>query len=148
MKYVRIGISLAVFVVVFISLYIPTNDYVVRIEDGVVKTSEDKEITPIEKTLDGEIDRLSVKFSVSSSTVREIIKCESSMYGSAIHINNDGSRDWGFLQVNDRYHKASMDRLGLDITNQWDSLEFGFILMHEQGLAPWIWSKPCWKDKI
>jgi hypothetical protein len=147
MKYVRIGISLAVFVVVFISLYIPTNDYVVRIEDGVIKTSEDKEITPIEKTLDGEIDRLAVKYSLSSSTVRAVARCESSMYGSAINHNKNGTIDKGYLQINS-IHYENMAQLGLSSDSEWDLLEFGFILMKEQGLQPWSASKTCWINKI
>ena len=153
MKYVRIGISLAVFVVVFISLYIPTNDYVVWIEDDVIKTSEDEEIKITEKTLDGEIDRLSVKYGVSSSTVRAVSRCESSMYGSALNQNLDKqgnvwSTDYGYLQVNDYFHKVNMQKLGLDIENEWDSLEYGFMLMKEQGLQPWSASKTCWINKI
>jgi hypothetical protein len=105
------------------------------------------------KTLDSEIDRLSIKYNVSSSTVRAVIKCESSMYGSAINYNRnaDGSiwsTDYGWLQVNDYYHGSDMQKLGLEITNEWDSLEYGFMLMQNKGLAPWSASKHCWINKI
>ena len=103
---------------------------------------------PQQKTLESEINRLSIKYNVSSSTVNEIIKCESSMYGSATHINKDGSTDFGFLQVNDYWHKKTMEKMGLEITNQWDSLEFGFILMKSQGLKPWSASRKCWQSMI
>jgi hypothetical protein len=105
------------------------------------------------KTLDSEIDRLSLKYEISSAIVRAVSKCESSMYGSAINHNRlpDGtiwSSDFGPLQVNDYYHEAVMTSLGLDIHNQYDSLEYGIMMMKEQGLSPWSASRKCWQSKI
>jgi len=102
------------------------------------------------KTLDSEIDRLSVKYDVASSTARAIIKCESQMYGSAINYNRlpDGtiwSEDRFYFQINDYFHKDTMTKLGLDYYNQWDSLEYGFILLSTQGVGPWYASKGCHK---
>ena len=106
-----------------------------------------------EKTLDSEIDRLSIKYGVSSSVVRAVIKCESSMYGGAVNKNRDKngevwSVDYGPLQVNDYYHEKTMLKLGLDIHNQFDSLEYGIMMMKSQGLQPWSASKKCWSSKI
>lgn len=111
-----------------------------------------KEITQ-PKTIDSEIDRLSIKYSVASSTARAIIKCESSMYGEAINRNRlpDGtiwSSDYGPFQVNDYYHKDIMKELGLDIYNQWDSLEYGFMLLSRTGVEPWKASRGCWSKLI
>jgi hypothetical protein len=116
------------------------------------------ETTPIvivesPKTLDSEIDRLSQKYEISSSTVRAVSGCESSMYGSAINHNRlpDGSiwsSDFGPLQINDYYHEAVMTKMGLDIHNEFDSLEYGIKLMSEQGLQPWSASKTCWSKLI
>jgi hypothetical protein len=104
-------------------------------------------------TLNSEIDRLSQKYEVSSSTVRAVSKCESQMYGSAINHNRlpDGSiwsSDFGPLQINDYYHEARMTQLGLDIHNQYDSLEYGIMMMKEQGLTPWSASKKCWSGLV
>ena len=99
------------------------------------------------KTLDSEIDRLSIKYRLASSTIRAVAKCESSMYGGATHINSNGSKDWGLLQVNS-IHIPDMLRLGLDITDPFDSLEYGFILMKTQGLRPWSASLQCWSKLL
>lgn len=102
-----------------------------------------------ERTLTSEINRLSIKYKVSSTTATNIIKCESSMYGKAINenIDKDGnvwSRDYGPMQVNDYYHKETMQKLGLDIYNQWDSLEYGFMLLAKNGTSDWNASRSCW----
>lgn len=106
-----------------------------------------------ERTLDSEMDRLAIKYDVASSTARAIIKCESQMYGSAVNINRlpDGtpwSEDRFHWQINDYYHKDTMARLGLDYYNEWDSLEYGFILLSTQGTSPWGASRGCWKLAI
>jgi hypothetical protein len=107
----------------------------------------------VEKTLDSEIDRLSIKYSVASSTARAVMKCESQMYGDVINLNRraDGtvwSIDKGHWQINNYYHEARMNQLGLDWNDEWDSLEFGFMLMAEQGLSPWNASRKCWSKLI
>lgn len=105
------------------------------------------------KTIEGEIDRLSALYNVSSSTVRAVAQCESSMYGGATHknVDKDGihwSTDFGLLMVNDYFHESRMIELGLDIRNEFDSLEYGIMLMAEQGLSPWKASRSCWLSKI
>jgi hypothetical protein len=105
-------------------------------------------VNPPPRTLDSEIDRLSIKYGVASSTARSIIKCESSMYGEAINRNRlpDGtvwSSDFGPFQVNDYFHEDTMTKLGLDIHNQFDSLEYGFMLLSSQGVGPWKASAKC-----
>jgi hypothetical protein len=104
MKYVRIGISLAVFVVVFISLYIPTNNYVVWIEDGVIKTSENEKI----ETLEEKIIRL-VDFYATGTKAYEMKKtiyCESGYKNIQSNIVKNGVREdsWGVAQINLYYH--------------------------------------------
>lgn len=96
-------------------------------------------------TLDDMITVLSERYDQNESLVRRIINCEGGMYG-VTHINNDRwhSKDLGLLQVNEHYHADDMKKIGLDIYNQYDSLEYGFILLHDQGLAPWSASKSCW----
>ena len=110
-------------------------------------SSETYEIVEPVKTLDSEIDRLSLKYFISSSTVRAIARCESSMYGSAINHNTNGTVDKGYLQINS-VHYENMAQLGLSSDDEWDLLEFGFLLMSKQGLQPWSASRHCWKDKI
>lgn len=101
--------------------------------------------------LSKEIDRLSLKYDISSSTVREIIKCEGLEKGKTNENKINGktwSKDLGWLQINDFYHTGPMNKLGLDINDKGDSLEYGFILMKKEGLKPWDASKKCWGPKI
>ena len=105
------------------------------------------------KTLDSEIDRLSIKYGVATSTIRAVAKCESQLYGDAVNYNRlpDGtiwSVDRFDLQINDYYHEDSMKKLGLDYYNRWDSLESGVRMMSEQGLTPWKASAGCWSKLI
>lgn len=121
---------------------------------STVNTPVVEQIVFKEKTLDSEIDRLATNYGLSSSTVRAVIDCEGKMYGGAIHNNIDKetglvwSKDYGLLQINDYFHEEKMLKLGLDIHNQFDSLEYGFILMKSEGLKPWSASKSCWGKKI
>jgi hypothetical protein len=104
------------------------------------------------KTLDSEIDRLSIKYHVASSTVRSIIYCESRMYGSVVNVNYENgvawSEDRSYMQINNYFHKDTMTKLGLDYYNEFDSLEYGIMLLRDQGLTPWKASKGCWSQMI
>lgn len=80
-----------------------------------------------------------------------IIKCEGMRYGS---LGNNKNRDangnvWstdvGPWQINDYFHERRAKSLGLNIYNEDDNLRYGFILMSEQGTAPWKASSYCWK---
>jgi hypothetical protein len=113
-------------------------------------TAEDSVIV---RTLESEVKRLSIQYRVEEKTILAVIKCESELYGSAINHNldKDGkvwSTDWGYLQINDYFHKKTMEKLGLDITNPFDSLEYGVMMMSRDGLGAWKASKTCWINKI
>lgn len=81
----------------------------------------------------------------------KIITCESRAYGAkAVHQNLDKngnvwSTDVGPWQINDYYHEARAASMGLDIHSTEDNIRYGFILMSEQGTAPWKASRYCWK---
>jgi hypothetical protein len=151
--------KLLLWVVLTILALIPLSTYAIDFsnlnffkKEVVIPISSKTEQVEV-KTFDSEIDRLSIKYNVSSTTAKAIIKCESTMYGKAINENIDSSgsvwsRDFGYFQVNDYYHESTMARLGLDIHDQWDSLEYGFMLLKEQGTKPWKASLPCWSKVI
>lgn len=129
-------------VIVILAMYFIGNTTTVRAEDRVIL-----------RTLESEVKRLSVKYKVEEKTILAVIKCESELYGSAINHNldKDGnvwSTDWGYLQINDYFHKKPMDKLGLDITNPFDSLEYGVMMMSRDGLGAWKASRTCWISKI
>lgn len=102
----------------------------------------------VERTFDGELSRLAAKYGQDENLARKIMKCESSLYKEANNKNyNNGklwSTDWGWWQINDYFWEKEFQERGLDIHNEWDNLEAGFILMSEQGTRPWHASKKCW----
>ena len=88
----------------------------------------------------------------SDSLILKIIGCEGDVYGGKDwkHPNYIASStipwsyDYGPLQVNDHYHQKTMEKLGLDIFNPIDSLEYGIMLMKGSGLKSWKASEYCW----
>ena len=105
------------------------------------------------RTIDSEITRLAKQYLVNEKKAREIINCESQMYAKAINENKnkDGkvwSRDFGPWQVNDYWHEKTMEKKGLDIHDEFDSLEYGFMLISKEGDRHWKASSKCWLTKI
>ena len=118
-------------------------------ETPIAYASEIVDATTTIKTLNSEVNRLSIKYEVSSSTALAIIKCESAMLPHAVHHNLDStgkewSFDFSFFQINSYYHLDTMSKLGLNFYDEWDSLEYGFILLKKNGLNDWTASKWCW----
>lgn len=104
------------------------------------------------KTIDSEITRLTKEYKVDEKLVRAIIKCESQNNSKAINPNiTDGkiwSIDWGSMQINSYFHFTSMEKLGLDYYNEYDSLEYGIMLLSTDGTRHWQASKTCWSKLI
>lgn len=73
----------------------------------------------------------------------KVAKCESSLKPSAYNPTNS-SHDKGIFQISEKYHGERIKELGLDMYGVIDNLHFARLLYNEQGLKPWIWSKPCW----
>lgn len=74
----------------------------------------------------------------------KVVQCESE-YKLDAHNPTNNSHDRGLLQISDKYHKAEWTKLGFtDMNDPIQNLAYGRVLYDEQGLAPWIWSKPCW----
>lgn len=104
---------------------------------------------PIERTYQTEFSRLAKKYNQNPVLAQRIIDCEGLAYkriGNNKNYRNGvmWSTDIGWWQINDYYHEQNALKLGLDIHNEWDNLEYGFILMSEQGTSPWNASKSCW----
>jgi len=108
------------------------------------------EETLVVKTVDSEITRLASVYGQNGALARTIIKCESEMYGGAVNHNKIGgviwSTDIGVWQINDYFHKDNALKMGLDIYDEWDNLEYGFILLKSEGTKPWYASKGCWSS--
>lgn len=105
------------------------------------------------KTIDNEITRLSKVYNVDEKLVRAIIKCESRNDSTALNpnINKQGivwSIDWGSMQINNYFHADSMNKLGLDYFDKYDSLEYGIMLLSTEGTKHWKSSYSCWSKLI
>lgn len=57
------------------------------------------------------------------------------------------SQDVGVMQINEKYHLGTSQKLGINIYTLEGNLEYGKYLYDTQGVAPWVYSKPCWGNK-
>ena len=86
--------------------------------------------------------------------LNKIALCESggtqfSSSGSLVENKNyrDGihwSSDWGLFQINDYYHLASSEALGLDIMTEDGNTKYALLLYNNAGTTPWVPSQKCW----
>lgn len=82
----------------------------------------------------------------------EVAWCESTFTqydkeGNVIRgrVNN---ADVGVMQINEKYHLESAERLGLDIHTVEGNVAYAKHLYDVYGTSPWNASKPCWGDKV
>ena len=79
----------------------------------------------------------------------EIARCESTFRQT----NSKGevlrgianSRDVGVMQINERYHGETAERMNVDIYSMDGNLEYARHLYEKQGTKPWKASEKCWK---
>lgn len=75
--------------------------------------------------------------------MKKVAWCESRYKIDAFNPTNN-SDDKGLFQISTKYHGHRTKDLGLDMNDPIDNIAYAKILYDESGLAPWIWSKPCW----
>ena len=112
-------------------------------------------------TYDSEIRRLAVKYGFDETLARKIIKCESLAYGGSAENKNyrmewdenlgtstmtHWSTDYSYWQVNDYWHAETARKMGYDIRDWKDNLEYGAILLSRDGVRHWSASKYCWSS--
>ena len=76
--------------------------------------------------------RTAERYGVDPALVFAVIEVESSWNPRLVHLNSDGSRDWGLLQVNDRTWPWLAERVGLEGADPLDprqNLEMGTWLL-------------------
>lgn len=72
------------------------------------------------------------------SRFRQYDKNGSVLRGEAVR------EDVGVMQVNETYHKAVAQKLGLDLTVIQDNVAYARYLYDQKGTQPWNSSKACW----
>ena len=72
------------------------------------------------------------------SKFRQYDKNGSVLHGEVVY------QDIGLMQVNETYHKAVADKLGLDINTMQGNLAYAKYLYEKEGTTPWNSSKVCW----
>lgn len=82
----------------------------------------------------------------------QVARCESTFR----HTLADGSvlkgrvdpRDTGVMQINKGYHQQTATKLGLDLNDLYDNMEYARYLYEKQGTQPWSASAPCWSPTL
>jgi transaldolase len=78
----------------------------------------------------------------------EVARCESNFR----HYDKDGkvvkgrvdSADIGVMQINERYHAQTAEKLGLDIHTITGNVAYAKYLFEKEGTEPWSASQKCW----
>jgi soluble lytic murein transglycosylase-like protein len=94
------------------------------------------------------IQEASEKLGVDSKLAVAIARCESGLRqydtsGSIVR-GKVNSKDVGIFQINEDYHLAVSQQLGIDIYTTRGNIEYGVALIKKEGSQPWVSSKPCW----
>jgi hypothetical protein len=82
----------------------------------------------------------------------EIARCESTFR----HYDKNGdivrgrvnSADVGVMQINEKYHLETAEKLGLDIHTVEGNVAYAKYLYEKYGASPWSASSPCWSKTI
>lgn len=83
--------------------------------------------------------------SCESTGVRDSIPRQYDSNGDVLRgkINH---HDVGMCQINETYHLAEAQKLGMDIYTPAGNIQFANYLYEHQGTKPWNWSKGCWGE--
>jgi hypothetical protein len=78
----------------------------------------------------------------------EIAFCESRTrqfdeYGNVLR-GVQNSQDVGVMQINEKYHLATSQKLGINIYTLEGNMAYGKYLYNTQGTKPWNYSSGCW----
>lgn len=141
---------------------VPVASQVLGVEKAEVPTVPHETVeAQVEESFDSLISRLAKKYGQSEALARKIVQCESKGNLQAVGNNyhwetrydENGepykvkvlwSSDHGPWQINDYWNAATAKKRGYNIYNWRENLEFGFIMLKEQGTSPWLASKYCW----
>lgn len=54
------------------------------------------------------------------------------------------SQDVGLMQINEKYHLSTAQKLGINIYTTEGNIEYAQYLYRTQGVKPWVHSSHCW----
>jgi len=81
----------------------------------------------------------------------EIARCESTFMhykdGEVVRGRVDNA-DVGVMQINERYHLETAEKLGYDIHTIDGNMAYAKYLYEKSGAQPWSASKPCWSKAL
>jgi hypothetical protein len=114
-------------------------------------TSDALTSTNKEKKQSEDIAQTVKAYFASTPILAEIAFCESTLR----HYDSNGkvlrgkvdSADVGVMQINERYHKKTAEKLGLDLLTLEGNLAYAEYLYKKSGSQPWSASKPCWSKR-
>jgi soluble lytic murein transglycosylase-like protein len=109
---------------------------------------EQASVAPVELSLSEKILLLSAKYQVSADLARKIIWCESRNKPDAIGKLAVVGQDHSYWQINSYFHEEAAKKLGLDIRNPDDNLQYGFMLFARENVNPWEASRHCWETNF
>ena len=75
----------------------------------------------------------------------KIAYCESRLTVSAKNVNKNKSIDISVFQVNS-LHRPTALKLGLDISNYSDNIDYALVLYKRNGTQDWLASAKCWRN--
>ncbi len=118
----------------------PTNTESIVEEETYSEISEQVKVKTTEEII---AERL-----IDAPILKKIAFCESqnrqfNESGGVLrgHIN---SQDVGFMQINEKYHLGTANKLGLNIYTLEGNIDYAKYLYRTQGVKPWVHSSHCW----
>jgi hypothetical protein len=83
--------------------------------------------------------------------LKDIAQCESKSRqfneDGSVHMGEINPLDTGKWQINQKYHLAKSQELGMDIFTLEGNTAYAIYLYETEGTTPWNWSKDCWGKK-
>lgn len=81
----------------------------------------------------------------------DIASCESHFHqydaDGSIYRGKVNNLDIGVMQINEHYHSATAQKLGIDLYTIQGNVAYARYLYDKEGTQPWVSSKPCWGPK-
>lgn len=98
-------------------------------------------VVPVKSITEQIIRKVSKEESVDPDLAVRVAKCESNLECKAVGINNDGSRDRGLYQINDKWHPEVSDE---EAFNPILATRFFCKAFKSGNLSWWNATKKCW----